>query len=111
MSSLLSLAVGIPTEPVQAATSHGHDLNHRLSNGFCKGACRPVGRTVFLGRAAELVAQRTLLHYFSKEKAVLPHNGQKGCNAPRSLPAGSQIERGQPEKEAAMFLLILPVLS
>lgn len=93
MSPLLPLAVSIPTEPVEAATGHSHDLNHGLSNEFCKGRCKPVGRTVFLERSAEPVAQRTLLHYFSKEKTVLPHNGQKGCNTPRFLPAAySQLQ-------------------
>lgn len=72
------------TEPVEAATGHGQDLNHSLSKEFGKGRCRPVGRTVFLERCAELAAQRTPLHYFSKAKVVLPHNGQKGCNSPRS---------------------------
>lgn len=73
------------------STSHGHDLKHRLSNEFCKGTCKPVGRIVFLERAAEFDAHRTPLHYFIKAKAVLPHNGQKGCNTSRSLLAGSQI--------------------
>lgn len=109
-SSLLSLAVRIPTEPVEAATGYGHDLNRSLSNEFCKRRCKPVGRTVFLERSAELVAQRTLLHYFRKEEAVLPHNGKKGCNTPRVLQTPN-FKRGQAEKEAAASPLILPVLS
>lgn len=35
----------------------------------------------------EPVAWRTPLHCFSNEKAVLPHNGQNGCDIPRSLSA------------------------
>lgn len=67
-------------------------------------------RTVFLERSAELVAQRTPLHYFRKEKAVLPHNGQKGCNTLRVLQTPN-FKRGQAEKEAAASLLILPGFS
>lgn len=57
-----------------------------------------MGRTVFLERSAEPVAQRTPLHYFSKEKVVLPHNGQKGCSTYPEISSSSRLPTSREDR-------------